>query len=153
MNNADQFRSDIIFENQVHDSLFTGKGHYCRLFWVPSHCGLFGNKRADRIANHGALGYILSHVDITLSTRETFNIIENRMQTHLNLSNYFILNAPGTFVSLMYSSVQDGIYALGKVHTRSTPSLKSFPNVGLETVPNVGLIDDGLFSRPLKEDR
>ena len=28
---------------------------------------------------------------------------------------------------------------------RSTPSLRNFPNVALETVPNVGLIDDGLF--------
>ena len=34
-----------------------------------------------------------------------------------------------------FSSVQDGIYALRKAHMRSTPSLRSFPNVALETVP------------------
>ena len=32
------------------------------------------------------------------------------------------------------SSIQDGIYALGKVHIRSTPSLGGFPNVAFETV-------------------
>ena len=43
--------------------------------------------------------------------------------------------------SSLFSSVQDGIYALGKVHKYmcSTPSLKSFPTVALE---NVCLIDD-----------
>ena len=34
-----------------------------------------------------------------------------------------------------FSSIQDGIYALGKTHMRSTPSLTSFPNVAFETVP------------------
>ena len=36
-----------------------------------------------------------------------------------------------------YSSVQDGIYALGKAHMRSTPSL---------SLSNVRLIDDGPLS-------
>ena len=31
--------------------------------------------------------------------------------------------------------VQDGIYALGKAHVRSTPSLRSFHSVAFETVP------------------
>ena len=35
----------------------------------------------------------------------------------------------------LYSSVQNGIYALGKTSMRSTPSLGSFPNVASETVP------------------
>ena len=48
------------------------------------------------------------------------------------------------------SSVQDGMYAFGKPHMRSTPSLKEFsPNFTLETVPMLGLIDDGgPFSSP-----
>ena len=37
--------------------------------------------------------------------------------------------------SVQFSLVQDGIYALGKAHMRSTPSLRSFSNVALETVP------------------
>ena len=45
-------------------------------------------------------------------------------------------------------SVQDGMYALGKAHMGSTPSVRSFPSVAFETVP-VFLIDDGLlFPRP-----
>ena len=36
---------------------------------------------------------------------------------------------------LYVSSIQDGIYALEKAHMRSTPSLRSFPNVAFETVP------------------
>ena len=36
---------------------------------------------------------------------------------------------------VQFSSVQDCIYALGKAHMRSTPSLRSFPNVAFETVP------------------
>ena len=34
-----------------------------------------------------------------------------------------------------FSSVQDGICALGKAHMRSILSLGSFPNVPFETVP------------------
>ena len=34
-------------------------------------------------------------------------------------------------VDYLFSSVQDGIRALGKGHMRSTPSLRSFPNVAL----------------------
>ena len=34
-----------------------------------------------------------------------------------------------------FSSVQDGIYALGKAHMRSTPCLRSFPTVAFETFP------------------
>jgi len=33
-----------------------------------------------------------------------------------------------------FSSVQDGIYALGKAHRHSTPSLRSFCKVVLETI-------------------
>ena len=51
-----------------------------------------------------------------------------------------------------FSSVQDGIYALGKAHMRSTPSLRSFPNVAFETVP-VFLWLTMALSRPFKEDR
>ena len=50
--------------------------------------------------------------------------------------------------SVQFSSVQDGIYgiyALGKVHVRSTPSLS-------ETVPMLVCLAMAL-SRPLKEDR
>ena len=37
-------------------------------------------------------------------------------------------------VVVMFSAVQDGICALGKAHMRSTPSVRSFPNVAFETV-------------------
>ena len=39
------------------------------------------------------------------------------------------------WISVQFSSVQDGIYELGKAYMRSTPSLRSFPIVALETVP------------------
>ena len=39
--------------------------------------------------------------------------------------------APVGCQSVQFSSIQCGIYALGKAHTRSTPSLRSFPNVAL----------------------
>ena len=48
--------------------------------------------------------------------------------------------------SVQVSSVQDGIYALGKAHMRSTPFLGSFPNVACETVSMYGLTDNGPFS-------
>ena len=41
-----------------------------------------------------------------------------------------------TMISVQFSTVQDGINALGKAHMRSTPSLKSLPNFALETVRN-----------------
>ena len=44
--------------------------------------------------------------------------------------------AVGGFISKhLLTSVIDGIDAIGKTHMRSTPSLRSFPNVALETVP------------------
>ena len=42
--------------------------------------------------------------------------------------------------SVQFSSVQDGIYVLGKAQMRSTPSLGSFPNVAHWNSSNVGLI-------------
>ena len=50
------------------------------------------------------------------------------------------------------SSVQDGICALRKAHMRSTPSLRSFPNVALETVPILVWLTMAI-SHPPKEDR
>jgi len=52
---------------------------------------------------------------------------------------------------VQFSSVQDGIYALGKTHTRSTPSLRSFPNVAFKTVP-LFVWSTVALSRPFKED-
>ena len=46
----------------------------------------------------------------------------------------------------MLNSVQDGIYVLGNAHMRSTPSLRSFPNVAFENGSNVRLIDGGPLS-------
>ena len=48
-----------------------------------------------------------------------------------------------------FSSVQDGIYALGKAHMHSTPSLRRFPNVAFETVP-VYICLTMALSRPFK---
>ena len=39
-----------------------------------------------------------------------------------------------THRSFQFGSVQDGIYALGKAHMRSTPPLRISPNVTFETV-------------------
>ena len=50
-----------------------------------------------------------------------------------------------------FYSVQDGIYALEKVHMRSTPTLRSIPNVAFETVPMFAWLTTAL-SRPFKED-
>ena len=53
-----------------------------------------------------------------------------------------------------FSSVQDGIYAIGKAHKmmRSIPSLASFLNVAFNTVPVFVWLTMAL-SRPFKEDR
>ena len=54
--------------------------------------------------------------------------------------------------SVQFNSVQHGIYALGEAHMRSTPSLRSIPNVAIETVPMFVWLTMAL-SRPFKEDR
>ena len=51
-----------------------------------------------------------------------------------------------------FISVQDGIYELGKAHTRFTPSLSSFPSVAFEAVPMLVRLTMAL-SRRFKEDR
>ena len=50
------------------------------------------------------------------------------------------------------NSVQGGISALEKACMCSTPSLRSFPEHCLWNHFGVGLIDDGLFTRPFKEN-
>ena len=56
-------------------------------------------------------------------------------------------------VSVQLSSVQDGIYAIGKAHMRSIPSLSEVsPKVAFETVPIFVSLTMAL-SRPFKEDR
>ena len=53
--------------------------------------------------------------------------------------------------SVHFSSVQDGICTLRKAHICSTPSLRSFPNVGFETVPMFIWVMTAL-SCPFKEN-
>ena len=53
---------------------------------------------------------------------------------------------------VQFSSVQGGIYALGKAHMRSTPSRRSFSIIGFETVPVFVWLTMAL-PRPFKEDR
>ena len=63
----------------------------------------------------------------------------------MELGSHRELNSPllQLFLSsVQFSSVQDGIYGLGKAHMRSTPSVRRFPNVAFEMVPIVGLFDD-----------
>ena len=99
LNNADnKLRSDIIFEIKYMIHCLLAKGTtIVDLCWVPSHCGLFGD---DRRARHGAFGNTLSHIDIPLSTREMFNILETRMKTNIHLSNCSYLKGPRHLVSL-----------------------------------------------------
>ena len=52
----------------------------------------------------------------------------------------------------LFSSIQGGIYALGKAHMRSTPSRRSFLNVSFETVSTFVWLTMAL-SRPFKKDR
>ena len=58
----------------------------------------------------------------------------------------------GESSSIQLSSFQINIYALGKAHMRSAPSLRSFPNVAFETAPMFVWLTMAL-SRPIKEDR
>ena len=71
----------------------------------------------------------------------------------MTVSHWLVFNAHYSQISLpmtvQFSSVQDGIYALGKAHIHS---LRSFPNVAFETVPMLILLTVAL-SRPFKEDR
>ena len=53
---------------------------------------------------------------------------------------------------MQFSSVQDGINALGKAHMHSTPSLKRFPNAAFQTVPVFVRLTMALSS-PFREDR
>ena len=53
--------------------------------------------------------------------------------------------------SVQFSSVQDGIYVLGKAHKRLTPSIRSLPNVAFETVPMFVRLTMAL-SRPFKQN-
>ena len=55
-----------------------------------------------------------------------------------NVRTYFRSFGKGRQSCLTLSrsvSAHDGIAALGKVHTRSAPSLSSLPEVALETLP------------------
>ena len=51
-------------------------------------------------------------------------------------------------LTVQSSSVQDGIYALGKAHTCSTSSLRSFSNVAFQTVHPEEFSKVGSFANP-----
>ena len=57
---------------------------------------------ADRKAKHGAFANTFSQIDILLSTREMFNVLENRTKTDHNLSNSSDLKGPRPLVSQIY---------------------------------------------------
>ena len=121
LNNAvNKFRSDIVFEIKYMIHCLLAKGTIVDFRWVPSHCGLAGNERADRIAKDGAFRHTLSHIDISLSTREIFTILENRMKTDLNLSNSSYLKGPRHLVSLIYrfrvNALKQSIVKISPVH-------------------------------------
>ena len=50
------------------------------------------------------------------------------------IAGTYLFRGYGGSDSVQFNSVQDSIYALGKSHMCSTPSFRSFPNVGFETV-------------------
>ena len=64
-----------------------------------------------------------------LSSKGQFKLVRSCVQ------QFFVRESDG--VNYLYSSAQDGIYALGKANMRSTPSLRSLPNVAFETVPTL----------------
>ena len=78
------------------------------------------------------------------------------LSTTLSVSSFcsFFLQVIGgvtcSWLGAVLSSVQDGIYVLRKDHTRSTPSLRSFPNIAFETVPMFIWLKMA-FSRHLKD--
>ena len=56
------------------------------------------------------------------------------------------------FCTAQFSSVQDGMFALGKAHMHSTLSLRSFPNVAFDTVPMLIWLMIAIF-HPFNEGR
>ena len=54
-----------------------------------------------------------------------------------NVSQFVAANLNVSWLKLVeteFSSIQDGVYALGKAHMRTTPFPRNFPNAALETV-------------------
>ena len=64
----------------------------------------------------------------------------------------FSMNCSNSVWSSPVNSGQYDIYAIGKAHMRSTPSLRSFPIVVFQTVPMFVWLTMAL-SHPFKEDR
>ena len=69
-----------------------------------------------------------------ISTKTTFVRCVSKPTSNFKLANVSFAGLIQVN-SVQFSSVQGGIYALGKAHMRSTPSLRCFPNVALEPVP------------------
>ena len=55
--------------------------------------------------------------------------------TRLFSSSWYLRARKSPYALRPVTSVEDGIYAQGKVHIRSIPSLRSFPSVAFEFVP------------------
>ena len=54
---------------------------------------------------------------------------------------YNVSQAKHQVKSIQFSSAKDGIYALGKAHMRSTPSVRSLPNVALKRANITVMVD------------
>ena len=86
--------------------------------------------KATFITLHQELGWADLRVNCShdnMISRTSSNIRSPRTQ--------YLTQRVGSLGIHQFSSVQDGIYAFGKVHMRCTPSLRGFPNVAFETVP------------------
>ena len=57
------------------------------------------------------------------------------MGNKFDLLSFHLVGRVKQIIASKFSSAQDGIYALGKAYMRSTPSLRSFPDVVFETIP------------------
>ena len=98
--------------------------YHIKMCFITSRCVLITTSEYVQVSPRS--GCVLPHQGMFKSLLDQDVFHHNRV----------LGSASGSVSSLkvLFSSVQDGIYALRKAHMHSTSSLRSFPSVAFETV-------------------
>jgi ribonuclease HI len=99
-----KIRTEMIFDIKylIHEIRTAGIGiDFC---WVPSHCGIFGNEIADRLAKQGAMKNVneIENNNLKMSYHEHISLIERNIYSKFIEKYIPILNYPRYISILIY---------------------------------------------------
>ena len=83
-NNNKNERNDIVIEIKLALHSLIMNGTNVEFFWVPSHCGIKNNDKADHLAKQGSRNLNSTQVFIKKSVKEMGSLVDKHMKMNMN---------------------------------------------------------------------